>query len=126
MARIVLSAGLAGILAAGVGAQAVLPERASLNRPDREFVDQYCVTCHNDRLKTGGLTLETLDFADVQANAEVLEKIIRKLRSGQMPPERSRRPDSETVSRFVTTLEAAIDRSTAPNPGQVASHRLKI
>ncbi len=49
-------------------------------------LDKYCVTCHNQRLKTGGLTLDNLDLAQVPANAEVWEKVIGKLRSGTMPP----------------------------------------
>jgi hypothetical protein len=116
MSRTVLLVSVAGILTAWAGVQAALPERALL--------DQYCVTCHNDRLKTGGLTLEKQYVSDLPANAEVLEKVIRKLRSGQMPPEPSRRPDAATLTRFVTTLEAAIDRAAAPHPGRVASHRL--
>jgi len=125
MSRTVISVSVVGILAAWAGLQGTLPERAlQAAGPDRAFLDQYCVSCHNDRLKTGGLTLEKLDLSDAQANAEVLEKVIRKLRGGQMPPERSRRPDAATLTGFITTLEAAIDGTAAPNPGRVGSHRL--
>ena len=61
---------------------AALPSSA-----DRALVDRYCVSCHSDKLKTGGLSLEKVDIANVPANAQVLEKIVRKLRSGLMPPE---------------------------------------
>src|SRR5262245_41668069 len=73
--------------AAGTKPAAALPQgAASAAMPNRALLDQYCVTCHSDRLKTGGLTLEKVDVGDAQGNAEVLEKIVRKLRTGQMPP----------------------------------------
>src|SRR5437588_10333944 len=50
------------------------------------MVEKYCVTCHNDRLKTGGLSLQNLDPAAAPTHAEVWEKVARKLRSGEMPP----------------------------------------
>ena len=92
----------------------------------RELFDRYCVTCHNERLQTAGLMLDRLDVGQVHANAEILEKVVRKLRSGQMPPEGRPRPDAATVDAFATSLEAALDRAAAddPNPGRVASRRL--
>ena len=94
--------------------------------PSRELFDRYCVTCHNDRLRTGGLMLDRLDIGQVHANAETLEKVVRKLRSGQMPPQGRPRPDAATIDAFATSLEAALDRAAAadPNPGRVASRRL--
>jgi len=94
--------------------------------PNRALLDQYCVTCHNDRLKTGGLTLEKVDVGDAQGNAEVLEKIVRKLRTGQMPPMGRPRPDDSAIDAFTGTLETALDRAAVqtPNAGRVASHRL--
>jgi hypothetical protein len=94
--------------------------------PSRAFLDQYCETCHNNRLKTGGLTLDGVDPADVTAHAEVLEKVVRKLRSGQMPPQGRPRADETTTTGFVTAIETRLDRAAAqsPNPGRVASHRL--
>src|SRR5204863_8529402 len=72
---------------------------ASSPAPDRQYaavVKQYCVTCHNDRLKTGELSLEKLDVANVATGADTWEKVIRKLRRGAMPPEGARRPDKAT------------------------------
>ena len=94
--------------------------------PSRQLLDRYCVTCHNERLQTAGLMLDRLDVGEVHANAEVLEKVVRKLRSGQMPPEGRPRPAPETIDAFATSLEAALDRAAAadPNPGRVASRRL--
>ena len=101
--------------------QAQVPEP-----PSRELFDRYCVTCHNDRLQTAGLMLDRLDVGQVHANAETLEKVVRKLRSGQMPPEGRPRPDAETIDAFAGALEAALDYAAAadPNPGRVASRRL--
>ena len=86
--------------------------------PSRELFDRYCVTCHNERLQTAGLMLDRLDVSQVHANAETLEKVVRKLRSGQMPPEGRPRPDAETIDAFAGALEAALDHAAAvdPNP----------
>ena len=121
---------LAGSVLVGVGhlplarlqAAGVQPAAA----PSRELLDRYCVTCHNDRLLTGGLTLDGVDLAQVGVNAEVLEKVVHKLRSGQMPPEGRPRPDAAVVEAFATSLALALDRAAAdrPNPGRVASRRL--
>src|SRR5260370_32612306 len=96
------------------------------NAIDRALLDKYCVTCHNEKLKTGGLALDNVDVNNVRGNAEVLEKIVRKLRSQQMPPEGRPRPDQATLDKFSGTLEAALDRAAqiAADPGQVAAHRL--
>jgi len=98
----------------------------STHVPDRAVVDRYCVTCHNDRLKTGGLSLDKVDLADAAANSEVLEKVVRKLRAGLMPPEGRPKPDAPTLEAFTGSLENLLDRhaTAAPNPGRVASRRL--
>jgi len=102
------------------------PTSRATGSPDRALLDTYCVACHNDRLKTAGFTLERLDVANVEANAEVLEKIARKLRSGQMPPEGRPQPDGAVVASFVAGLERRLDDAAVarPNPGRVASRRL--
>ena len=92
----------------------------------RELIEQYCVSCHSARLKTGGLVLEGLDPARVEDHAELLEKVARKLRTGQMPPAGRPRPDKPTTTAFVNALETALDSAAAasPNPGRLAVHRL--
>jgi hypothetical protein len=102
------------------------PAAAPVSPPDRALLDQYCISCHNQRLKTADLILDRLDVSDIRSNAEVLEKIVRKLRNGQMPPEGRPRPDQATLDSFLTSLESALDRTAtqSPNPGRVASHRL--
>lgn len=94
--------------------------------PDRQFLNQYCVSCHSERLRSGGLALENIDVDRVGANAEIWEKVARKLRSGQMPPTGRPRPEAQTADTFVSTLEAALDRAAAaaPNPGRPVAHRL--
>ena len=112
--------------AAGVTLFTAVGRPAMAQTPDRALVDKYCVTCHNQKLKTGGLTLDQVDIADAKGNSEVLEKVVRKLRSRQMPPDAMPRPDQATLDRFAASLEAELDAAAKanPNPGRVASHRL--
>jgi hypothetical protein len=90
------------------------------------LVTRYCITCHNQRLKTGGLTLDNLDVGRAGDHAEVWEKVARKLRSGAMPPPNAPRPARDTYNGFVSWLEHELDRDRAlkPNPGRPAIHRL--
>jgi len=93
----------------------------------KAFVDGYCATCHNQRLKTGGLALDTLDVNDVGAHAAEWEKVVVKLRAGLMPPSGVRRPSQTVIDEFTSSLEAALDRAAAanPNPGRTEPlHRL--
>ena len=93
----------------------------------RWLLDTYCIACHNARVQTAGLVLESgaVDAADVSAHAEVWEKVLRQVRSGRMPPEGRRRPDAETVEQFSADLARALDVAAAdPDPGRPAVHRL--
>jgi hypothetical protein len=93
--------------------------------PQRALINQYCLACHNDRLKSGGLALSELNLEAVDQSAEIAEKVIRKLRGGLMPPAGARRPDRQSAAEFVTWLENRIDSAaTAPRPGRVALRRL--
>src|SRR5690349_3972207 len=72
-----------------VPVRAAAPQSSALQTPFagyRTTLDRYCVGCHNDRLRTGGLSLQTLDPAEAGAHAEVWEKVARKLRTREMPP----------------------------------------
>ena len=93
---------------------------------DRALLDQYCVTCHNEKLKTGGLALDQLDPAHPAENAVTWEKVVRKLRAGMMPPSGARRPDRPALDAFTAKLETGLDRAAAanPDPGATALHRL--
>ncbi len=91
------------------------------------IVQRYCVTCHNQRLKTGGLTLDTLDIEHPGANPAEWEKVVTRLRAGTMPPTGRPRPDAAAYDGLATFLEDALDRAwtAAPNPGRIgAVHRL--
>lgn len=91
-----------------------------------EVVNKYCVGCHNEKLKTGGLVLEKLDFSNVPSNARVWEKVIRKVGTGSMPPLGMPRPDQATLTAFSGYLETSLDRAAAAkvNPGRTLIHRL--
>src|SRR5262245_3262830 len=92
----------------------------------RATFDRYCVTCHNQRLKTAGLMLDQLNVNDVGSHAETWEKVLRKLRSGQMPPPAAPRPAKETYDKLSGWLETELDRAgtTSPNTGRTAIHSL--
>ena len=101
---------IAGLLAASVLAQ-----------DPRALLDQYCVGCHSQRLKTGGLVLEGPD-----PGAEVWEKVIRKLRAGAMPPAGLPKPPADALRGFVSSLETRLDAAAKANPDPVRPllHRL--
>ncbi len=94
--------------------------------PDAAFVQQYCLTCHSARVKSGGLVLEGLDPSVVAGQADVWEKVVRKLRTGMMPPDGAPRPAAAVRETFTATLEATLDRASAgqSDPGAPALHRL--
>ena len=139
---------LALLLVGGVGGLGVVPFsvptppgqtdlRAATARqalsPDPDDVESvlrtYCMGCHNQRLSTAGLALDALDVAVPSEDAEVWEKVIRKLRTRTMPPGGARRPDEATYDAVASWLEEEIDRAwaTSPNPGRVGTvHRLNV
>lgn len=92
----------------------------------RAVLDQYCVTCHNERAKTGGLSLEGLDLAMVSSDPVLWEKVIRKVRGRMMPPPGARMPDAAAVDNLAAFLETALDKAAAanPRPGPKVLHRL--
>jgi len=91
---------------------------------ERALLDKNCVVCHSDRLKTGGLSLEKLDLAQVGSHAEVLEKVVRKLRAGMMPPSGMPRPDRPTMDAAIVWLENELDRNAVTTLAPPGLHRL--
>ena len=93
--------------------------------PERALLDRYCVTCHNDALRTAGLALDNLDLDRVGDHADVWEKVVGKLRAGMMPPAGRPRPAGEASGRLVAYLETELDRAAAadPDPGRSAALR---
>src|SRR5689334_14150628 len=94
--------------------------------PARAMLDKYCVTCHNERLKTAGLMLDKADVEQPGSDAQTWEKVLRKLRAREMPPPASPHPDASTYTAVSNQLEKMLDAAAAanPNPGRVAVHRL--
>ena len=94
--------------------------------PPRPVFDKYCVTCHNQRVKTAGLALDVLDLAQVSDHTGEWEKVVRKLRTGAMPPPGRPRPDKAVSDSVATWLEEGLDRAALdrPNPGRPTIHRL--
>jgi len=127
-----LAASASMVCAAWTGPQAATQNaprgsHAASPAPDyRAVLDRYCVTCHNERLKTAGLTLDTMDLATVADRADLWEKIVRKLQSEAMPPAGMPRPDQPTRDALVSWLAARLDQAAAvrPDPGRALIHRL--
>ncbi|HVG72224.1 MAG TPA: DUF1592 domain-containing protein, partial [Vicinamibacterales bacterium] len=92
----------------------------------QKTVSTYCLTCHNDKLKTGGLALDRPELADVATHADVWEKVIRKVRTGMMPPAGVPRPNAAERDALLSSLVASLDEAarTRPNPGRPLVHRL--
>ena len=80
------------------------------------LVNQYCAGCHNEDLKSGGFSWSEVDLRRPEQNAERAEKVIRKVRSGMMPPAGARRPDAATLKSFAAALETGIDQAHARQP----------
>ena len=102
-----------------------LSPRVSTPTP-RALVDQYCVVCHNQKSATAGVVLNGIDFDHIAGNAPLLERVLRKFRSGEMPPAGMPRPAAPVAAEFTKSLEESLDRAAAgnPNPGRPAVHRL--
>jgi hypothetical protein len=109
----------------GIAALAPALARGAPMEP-KALLDQYCVTCHNQKLKTGGLELDKVDVQNVGPNAETWEKVVRKVRAGMMPPAGARRPDRAALDAFAGAVETVLDRAAAanPNPGRTPLHRM--
>jgi mono/diheme cytochrome c family protein len=118
---------VAGVLIAGTttAGQGASPRTDAI--PFATLVEQNCTACHNDKLRTAGLSLQGRDFSQISADAPVWEKVLRKVRSGEMPPSTARtRPTPEAAASFAAFLETTLDRASAaaPNPGTAPVHRL--
>ena len=97
-----------------------VPSHAS---EQRAVLDRYCVVCHNEQLRTAGLTLDTMDVEQIGDGAPVWEKVLRKLRGRAMPPAGMPRPDEATYDSLAGYLEQELD-GARPNPGRPVLHRL--
>src|SRR5206468_11557591 len=87
-------------------------------------VNQYCVPCHNARLKTANLLLDEVDLTKLGEHPDLGEKVVRKLRAGLMPPTNNRRPDAATMESLIRGMEATLDRAAVPHLPPPGLHRL--
>src|SRR5438128_6723013 len=89
------------------------------------MIDRYCVTCHNQKLKTAGLMLDKADVASPGAAGEIWEKVVRKLRTSTMPPTNMPQPSTEDRRALLSWLETSLDHAAAakPNPGRTDTLR---
>ena len=135
MKKILLCAGIVFVAAsvpAMTGGQAsstapAAPPPGQSIANQQAFLKQYCLSCHNARTKSGGLALDALDSSSIDAHdAETWEKVVRRLRTGMMPPEAAPKPSPGAREAFTAALEAGLDRTASArlDPGAPALHRL--
>ena len=113
---------LGGVLLVVVSTQsaAVIPMQndAMSVESQRAIVDQYCTRCHNDKLKSGSFSWTELDLTHPEANVVRAEKIIRKIRSGMMPPAGAPRPELAKLKSFASGLELRVDQAALKQIGR--------
>ena len=110
---------------AALAIAATLARGAEATAP-RALLDRYCVMCHNESTKTAGITLDTMRVDDVGVNGQAWEKVLRKVRTAEMPPAKLPRPNATDTAAFTSWLQTSLDRAAAahPNPGRPTIHRL--
>jgi mono/diheme cytochrome c family protein len=98
---------------------------ADVSAAHRQTLNRYCVTCHNQKLATAGLKLDEADITNPTDGAEIWEKVVRKVRTGIMPPPNMPQPSADDRRALVAWLETSLDRAAAakPNPGRTETIR---
>ena len=129
MSRHWLVGGLAVAVLGGsvVSASAQDPSTPAAAGSHAAAVNRYCVSCHNEKLKTGDLVLNNVDAENPAAAPEIWEKVVRKLRARSMPPSPLPKPDDATYTTLADFLEEKLDVAAAakPDPGRTAAaHRM--
>jgi hypothetical protein len=114
------------VLLTMAGAAALAQPATPAASTPQAFVGQYCLVCHSAKVKTAGVVLEGVDFTHPAVNAALLERVLRKVRTGEMPPPGMPHPDTAKRESFTNALADSLDREAAahPNPGRPAIHRL--
>jgi hypothetical protein len=112
--------------AAGLSIAGCQPSPEELAAQHTETIGRFCLDCHNEVDREAGLVLENRDLAQLSADPETWEKVIRKLRGELMPPPGGPRPDRETVNEFVAYLESSLDAAAAEHQtlARAPIHRL--
>ena len=92
----------------------------------QQFLTRYCQGCHNDRAKTGGMSVQPLKLDNLAANDETWEKILRKVSLGEMPPATAAKPPKESLTEFASWLSSSLNKNAAqhPDPGRATLRRL--
>jgi mono/diheme cytochrome c family protein len=122
VAALLLGAGVATPIS---GQDGGAPLRIAGLHPGSALLGDYCVTCHDDAERAGGFSLEGFDPRRAGHDPEAWEAVVRKLRTGMMPPAGEPRPERRTIDAFAQTLEKRLDRAAGPgNPGYEPIHRL--
>ena len=127
MTSSLLRVSVTGLVTFALAGAALDAQQASSSAAENTtLVETYCLTCHNERLRTGEMVLEGKDPSNVAADPETWERVVRKLRAGTMPPSGRPSPDAAVRAAFVDRLEADLDAAAAvaPNPGRSGIHRL--
>jgi Protein of unknown function (DUF1592)/Protein of unknown function (DUF1588)/Protein of unknown function (DUF1585)/Protein of unknown function (DUF1587)/Protein of unknown function (DUF1595) len=127
LAAFALSLACAGTLAAGeAAAPAPHGEAQGPGMARWELFGTYCTECHNAEDWAGSIAFDTMSEADIPQNIEIFEKVVRKLRSQQMPPGGHEMPDKATRAALISWMEDSLDEAgkAHDNPGYVGLHRL--
>ena len=109
---VAVAAAASGVRAQSPSAAAPVPSSAVHEQTLRD----YCVGCHNDRARTGGLSLERADLTAVPQRADAWERVVRKLRLGVMPPQGARRPERAVLDALAASLEHSLDTAATARP----------
>ena len=123
---VVMLSGFVQLGAAGrQGAPPALPNGSKNGETVGQFVNLFCVECHNGEDKTAGLDFDAIDCDDLSRNSIVWEKVVKKLVARQMPPADAIRPSRRTYDSIVATLTGSLDRAAAvrPEPGRTDTFR---
>ena len=104
-----------GVLCAGlfatVGTVEIVGQEARTPADYRAILDRYCVGCHNDRMRTGNLSLDSIDSEDLSRDASTWEKVLQKMQTQSMPPPGRPRPEAETYDAFSVWAQTELDLS---------------
>src|SRR5262245_22437306 len=119
------SVGVAVALCVSLPVQPSAQQAGGPSSSARRVLDRYCVSCHNERLKTADLRLDQLDVANPGAHAEIWEKVVRKVHTGTMPPSNVPQPSGDDRRALLAWLETSLDAASAarPNPGRTDTLR---
>jgi hypothetical protein len=117
---------MASAALAGFTVQTAQAQDAAAASPHRAMLNKYCVTCHNERTRTADLLLDKADVDNLAANPELWEKVMKKVRTGAMPPAKMPRPEPAVADNFTNYLQTTLDKMAFanPNPGRNVVHRL--